>query len=73
MSGSAAWSRKIMDRNRSEGTKHQVKGGVKEAAGKVTGNKSKEVAGKVEKHVGKIQRNAGEAADQIRHARRDDY
>jgi uncharacterized protein YjbJ (UPF0337 family) len=37
-----------MDKNRTEGTKHEVKGTVKEGIGKVTGNKSKEAAGNIE-------------------------
>lgn len=61
-----------MDKNRTEGVKHQVKGGVKEAAGKLTGNESKELHGKIEKNAGKVQRNVGEAADEIRDARDDD-
>ena len=35
-----------MDKNRTEGTKHEIKGAVKELVGKVTGNRSKEIAGK---------------------------
>lgn len=30
-----------MDKNRTEGTKHEVKGAVKETTGKVTGDTSK--------------------------------
>jgi len=59
-----------MDKNRTEGAKRQLKGTVKEVAGKITGNTSKEVAGKVEKNVGKAQRNIGEAADEARDANR---
>ena len=55
-----------MDKNRTEGTKHQVTGAVKEGVGKVTGDRSKEVAGNVEKNVGKAQRKVGEAADNAR-------
>ncbi len=35
----------IMNKNRAEGTKHEVKGAIKEVAGKVTGNKVKEATG----------------------------
>jgi len=57
-----------MDKNRKEGTKHEIKGAVKEMIGKATGNSSKELAGKVEKNLGKVQRKAGEASDEIRDA-----
>ena len=57
-----------MDHNRTEGTKHQVKGAIKEATGKLTGNKPKEVAGNIEKNVGKMQKEVGKAADEQRHA-----
>ncbi len=59
-----------MDKNRTEGAKKQIKGTAKEIAGKLTGNEAKEVAGKLEKTEGKIQRKVGEAADEIRDARR---
>jgi uncharacterized protein YjbJ (UPF0337 family) len=59
-----------MDKNRTHGAKHQVKGTLREAAGKVTGNKPKEVSGKIEKNVGKAQRTAGQTADEVRNANR---
>jgi uncharacterized protein YjbJ (UPF0337 family) len=52
-----------MDHNRVEGTKHEVKGAVKEVAGKVTGDKWQEAKGAVEKNVGKVQKKVGEASD----------
>jgi uncharacterized protein YjbJ (UPF0337 family) len=52
-----------MDHNRVEGTKHQVKGAVKEVAGKVTGDKWQEAKGAVEKNVGKVQKKVGVAKD----------
>ena len=55
-----------MDRNRTEGTKHEIKGAIQEVTGKVTGNKSKEVAGYVEKNVGKTQNDVGNATDHAR-------
>lgn len=55
-----------MERNRTEGTKHEIKGANKEVTGKVTGNKSKEVAGYVEKNVGKMQNEVGKATDHAR-------
>lgn len=54
-----------MNDNRIEGTKHEVKGAVKEGVGKLTGNTSKEVAGNLEKNAGKAQKNIGEAQDEV--------
>ena len=61
-----------MDRNRKEGTKHEIKGAVKEEIGKLTGNTSKEVAGNVEKNLGKMQKQVGKASDAVRNAVRKD-
>lgn len=49
-----------MNEDRIEGAGHEVKGAVKEAAGKITGDKSTEVKGKVEKNIGTTQREVGE-------------
>ncbi|APO95870.1 CsbD family protein [Xanthomonas vesicatoria] len=57
-----------MDKNRIEGTAKQVKGSVKEAVGRVTGDKSTELEGAAEKNVGKVQTKAGEVADKVRDA-----
>ena len=57
-----------MDKNRTEGTKHEIKGAVKEGVGKLTGNKTKEVAGNIEKNAGKVQKEVGKAADAKRDA-----
>ncbi|AOJ27712.1 MULTISPECIES: CsbD family protein [Burkholderia] len=55
-----------MDRNRIEGKLKQVKGSVKEALGKVTGDRKAEAEGVAEQQAGKIQEKAGEAADAVR-------
>jgi len=55
-----------VDKNRTEGMKHEVKGGMKEAAGKITGNHAKEASGNIEKNAGKVQREVGKAADRAR-------
>jgi uncharacterized protein YjbJ (UPF0337 family) len=55
-----------VDKNRTEGMKHEVKGSVKEVAGKITGNPAKEVAGNIEKNAGKVQREVGKATDRAR-------
>ena len=55
-----------MDKDRAEGIAHQVKGGVKEAAGKVTGDKKTEAAGAAEKAAGKVQNAVGGAKDTVK-------
>ena len=55
-----------MDLDRIKGAGHEIKGALKEAAGKVTGNKKDQVKGNVEKNVGTAQREAGEVKDDIR-------
>jgi uncharacterized protein YjbJ (UPF0337 family) len=55
-----------MDKDRKEGTKHEVKGAVKEGVGKLTGDHQKEAEGKVEKHVGKSEKEMGKAKDEAR-------
>jgi uncharacterized protein YjbJ (UPF0337 family) len=61
----AHWS-SIMDHNRIEGTKHEVKGAIKETAGKVTGDKTQQLQGNLEKNAGKVQKEAGKMADHLR-------
>jgi uncharacterized protein YjbJ (UPF0337 family) len=57
-----------MDKDRMEGIGHQAKGAVKEAAGKVTGDKRTEAEGKTEKAAGKVQNAVGGAKDAVRDA-----
>jgi uncharacterized protein YjbJ (UPF0337 family) len=54
-----------MNDDRIEGTKHQIKGTVKEGVGKLTGDTPKEVAGNLEKNAGKVQNQVGKAEDEI--------
>lgn len=61
-----------MDKNRTEGAKREFGGAVKEGIGKATGDRSKELEGNVQKNTGKVQREIGEAADDVRDAKRDD-
>jgi uncharacterized protein YjbJ (UPF0337 family) len=49
-----------MNDNQTEGIGKTIKGGVKEAASKLTGNKLGEVEGKAEKNVGKVQTKLGD-------------
>ncbi|MGH8082548.1 MAG: CsbD family protein [Lysobacter sp.] len=55
-----------MDKNRIEGVAKQVKGSVKEAIGKITGDTQTELEGAAEKNIGKAQAKAGELADKVR-------
>jgi uncharacterized protein YjbJ (UPF0337 family) len=55
-----------MDRNRVKGAAKQVKGTVKEAVGKVTGNRMTQVEGAAERMAGKVQSKVGEAVDAVR-------
>lgn len=51
---------KSSTRDNAEGKMHQVKGSIKEAAGKLVGNKDLEGEGKDEHTEGKIQEKVGE-------------
>jgi uncharacterized protein YjbJ (UPF0337 family) len=55
-----------MDRNRVKGAAKQVKGSVKEAIGKVTGDEETEAEGVVEKIIGEAQDKLGRAKDALR-------
>jgi len=57
-----------MDKDRIEGLGHQAKGAVKEAAGKLTGDKKLQTEGLVEKNAGKAQNAIGSAKDAIKNA-----
>jgi uncharacterized protein YjbJ (UPF0337 family) len=52
-----------MDQKRVEGAAHQAKGSIKEAAGKVMGDKKTQAEGAAEKAGGKVQNAAGGAKD----------
>lgn len=51
---------KSSTRDQAEGTFHQIKGNVKEIAGKLTGKPKLEADGNVEKNAGKVQEKVGE-------------
>jgi len=57
-----------MDKDRIEGAGKQVKGSIKEAAGKLTGDQKLQGEGKMDKAVGKAQNAFGGAKDKIREA-----
>jgi uncharacterized protein YjbJ (UPF0337 family) len=56
----------MVDENRVEGTGHKIKGAIKEAVGKVTGNEQTEAEGAAEKTGGKVQDTYGHAKDTVR-------
>jgi uncharacterized protein YjbJ (UPF0337 family) len=55
-----------MDKDRIKGAGHQVKGRIKEAAGKLTGDTKTEAEGKAEKTAGKVQNTVGGVKDTLR-------
>ena len=55
-----------MDKNRVEGTKHEIKGAVKEGIGKLTNDPLKQAAGNLEKNAGKVQKEVGKEIDRQR-------
>lgn len=55
-----------MSNNRLKGELRQTKGSIKEAIGKITGDKQTELEGTAEKQAGKIQSAIGKAAHEIR-------
>lgn len=57
-----------MDKDRIEGAGNQIKGAVKDAAGKLAGDRKLQAEGKVDKAVGKVQTEVGKAKDNIRDA-----
>lgn len=60
-----------MDDKRTDGLGHEVKGSIKEGAGKLTGDRSQQLEGNLEKNAGKLERGLGEAQDDLRDAQRD--
>jgi len=57
-----------MDKDRIEGLGHQAKGAVKEAAGKLGGDKKLQAEGFIEKNAGKAQKAIGGAKDAVKKA-----
>jgi uncharacterized protein YjbJ (UPF0337 family) len=60
-----------MDKDRIAGAGKQLKGNIKEAAGKVTGDKKLETEGKADKVEGKVQNAVGGLKDAARDALKD--
>ena len=59
----------MVDKNRVEGAGHKIAGGMKEAAGKLTGDEKLKAKGKIEKTAGKVQESVGKTADDLRRER----
>lgn len=57
-----------MDQDRIGGTLRQVKGAIKEAIGKITGDTKAQAEGAAERATGKVQNTAGGAKDSVRDA-----
>jgi uncharacterized protein YjbJ (UPF0337 family) len=57
-----------VESDRIKGAAHQAKGAVKEAAGKMTGDKKVEAEGAAEKAAGKVQNAVGGLKDAAREA-----
>jgi uncharacterized protein YjbJ (UPF0337 family) len=57
-----------MDKDRIEGSATQIKGKVKEVAGKATGDAKLETEGKADQVAGKIQNTVGGLKDALREA-----
>ncbi len=55
-----------MNNNRVEGAGHKAAGAIKEAVGKITGDKTLQAKGVAEKAAGSVQNAAGKAEDAIR-------
>jgi len=55
-----------MDKDRIKGAAEQVKGKVKEQAGKLTGDKKLETEGKIDKAAGEAQNTIGGIKDSLR-------
>lgn len=57
-----------MDKDRTSGAASNIKGKIKEVAGKVMGNERMEAEGKAEQVGGKAQQTVGQAKDTVREA-----
>ena len=59
-----------MDKQHVKGTADKAKGTVKEAAGKLTGDKKMQAEGKLDKAKGDARRVVGDVKDAVREARK---
>jgi uncharacterized protein YjbJ (UPF0337 family) len=58
----------MVNKDQVKGAAKQVKGSVKEAAGRATGNRRIEFKGKAEKVAGKVQKGFGDIKEKIKGA-----
>ncbi|MEZ2330038.1 CsbD family protein [Mesorhizobium sp. RCC_202] len=56
----------MVNKDQVAGVAKQVKGSVKQAAGKATGNRQTEAAGTADKIAGKVQKAYGDVKDKVR-------
>jgi uncharacterized protein YjbJ (UPF0337 family) len=61
-----------MDREYVKGAADKAKGAIKDAAGKVTGDKELQTEGKLDKAKGSAHNAAGDVKDALRNASKDD-
>lgn len=57
-----------MDKEHVKGTADKAKGAIKDAAGKVTGDKELQSEGKMDKAKGDAHKTAGDVKDAVKHA-----
>jgi uncharacterized protein YjbJ (UPF0337 family) len=62
----------FMDREHVKGAADKAKGAIKDAAGKVTGDKELQTEGKLDKAKGSAHNAAGDVKDALRNASKDD-
>jgi uncharacterized protein YjbJ (UPF0337 family) len=58
----------MVNKDQVKGVAKQVKGSVKETAGRMTGNRQTEAEGAAEKTVGKVQKGFGDVKEKIKGA-----
>ena len=58
----------MVNRDQVAGLAKQMKGSVKQAAGKATGNRRTQVEGAADKIAGKVQKTFGDVKDKVRKA-----
>ena len=56
----------MVNKDQVEGVGKQAKGAVKDAVGKMTGNKQTQAEGKADKVAGKVQKGYGDAKEKIK-------
>ena len=58
----------MVNKDQVKGVAKQVKGSVKETAGRMTGNRQAEAEGAAEKTVGKVQKGFGDVKEKVKGA-----